>query len=295
MKNLRHGIELFFIKLLFSLFSSLDDRSALRLGRLLGDCSHLILRNRNRIAYQNMELCGIGANPNERDKILRKMYRNFGMTIAEFARLKKYSAADFDNKVRVRDAHHLEEAFSHGRGAIFLSGHYDNWELLVQAIAVRGYKTDIVVRQQHNLKADDLINNLRKSENIRVIVAETQPRNIIRALKQGRGVAVLHDVYGGRNGHLIPLFGHPVSTPAGVIEIAVRLKTPVIIGFVRREADGRHTIRISKSLIAGEDESFSSVDPILKYYHEKLEETVREEPGLWLWTHKRFKGVIDYK
>ena len=295
MKNLRHGIEFFFLKLLFSLFSSLDDRAALGLGRLLGNISYLILRSRNRIAHQNMELCGIGADQNERDKILRKMYQNFGMTIAEFARLKKYSADDLDNKVEMRDAHHFDEAFAHGRGVILLSGHYDNWELLVQAIAARGYKIDIVVRQQHNLKVDDLINGLRKSENIRVIVAETQPRNIIRTLKQGRGVAVLHDVWGGRNGHMIPLFGHAVSTLAGVIEIAVRLKIPIIISFARREPDGRHTISISKPLIAGGAEAFASVDLILKYYHEKLEEAVRDQPSLWLWTHKRFKGVIDYK
>ncbi len=295
MKNLRHGIELFFLKLLFSLFSSLDDRAALSLGRMFGNISVLFLRSRNKIAHQNMELCGIGTDHNERDKILRQMYRNFGMTIAEFARLKKYSADDLAYKVELRDTYYFEEAFAYGRGVIFLSGHYDNWELLVQAIAARGYKTDIVVRQQHNLKADDLINSIRQSENIRVIIAETQPRNIIRALKQGRAVAVLHDVWGGRDGHMVTLFGHPVSTLAGVIEIAVRLKTPVMIGFVRREADGKHAARVSKPLIAGESEAFVTVDSILKYYHEKLEEAVRDRPSLWLWTHKRFKGVIDYK
>lgn len=294
MKNLRHGIEVFFLRLLFSLFSSLNDRAALDLGKILGNITHLILRKRNLIAHRNMELCEIGENQTERDKILREMYQNLGMTVAEFARLKKYSPADLINKVEMSNVQRFDQAFAYGKGVILLSGHYDNWELLVQAIAAYGYKIDIVVRQQHNLKADDLINNLRKSENIRVIVAETQARNIIKALKQGRGVAVLHDVYGGRNGHMVPLFGHPVSTLAGVIEIAVRYKTPIMIGFVKREAGGKHTVDISKPLIAGEAESFDSVDTILKYYHKSLEEAVRENPNLWLWTHKRFKGVIDY-
>jgi Kdo2-lipid IVA lauroyltransferase/acyltransferase len=294
MKNLRHGIELFFVRMFVSLSESLEDRRALGLGRCFGRILIFLLGSRKQVALKNMEVCSIGTSKSHREKILRRCFENFGMTIAEFARIKKYQKSHLKNKIHIENVHIIDQTIELGKGLLFLSGHYDNWELLIQAISIRGLKTAIVVRKQHNLLVNDFVNNIRESRFIEVIEAETSPREIIRAFKKGMAVAVLMDVWGGEDGHMIELFGQKVSTISGAIEIAVKHKTPIIIEFVKRQSNGRHVITISDSIIPGETEGLKTVDDIMKFYHSKLEAAIRDKPFFWLWTHKRFKNVVRY-
>ena len=295
MKNLRHGIEQALLSAVISCFTSPDDRTALNLGRHLGYIISKILSKRSQVALTNMALCGVGADDREREKILEQMYENYGMTLAEFARLKVYSPADLLGKVQIPNFKLIQETYDQGKGILFLSGHYDNWELLIQSIAVRGIATDIVVRRQHNLKVDKTINDLREINGINVITAEVSPREIIRAIKKGHAVAVLMDVWGGAEGTKARLFGHEVATITGALEIALRLQTPIICGFVRRMPDLRHSISDLELILTDDPGREITLNDLLDFYHRKLERAVRENPEFWLWTHKRFKEVADYQ
>ncbi|MBD3219305.1 MAG: hypothetical protein GF310_13610 [candidate division Zixibacteria bacterium] len=295
MKSHRRGIEIFLLRLLVSFFASLPERTSLRCGRMLGVIIYHILGKRRDIAFQNMHLCKIGNDISDRKKILRRCMENFGMTAAEFLRQKIYSEEQYRNKIIIRDLKPFDKSFFQNRGVFLLSGHFDNWELLIQGVAARGYKNSMLVRQQHNLSVDDLINSLRRNNNVDVIIAETSPRKILRALKNQRGVATLLDIWGGRDGHMAELFGHKVSTPAGVLEIAVRQKVPILIGFMERLNDGRHLLENVDIIIPGEDEKYPDLDSVIEQYHRRLEEAIRKKPIFWLWTHKRFKNIIDYK
>ncbi len=295
MKSHRRGIEFFLLRLLVSFFASLPERTSLRYGRILGIIIYHILGKRRDIAFKNMHLCKVGNDISDRKKILRRCMENFGMTAAEFLRQKIYSAEQYRNKIIIRDFTQFEKSFPRERGVFLLSGHYDNWELLIQGVAARGYKNSMLVRQQHNLSVDDLINSFRRNKNVDVIIAETNPRNILRALKNKHGVATLLDIWGGMDGHMAELFGHKVSTPAGVLEIAARQKVPILIGFLERLKDGRHLLENVEVIMPGEDEKYPDLDSVIEQYHRRLENAIRKKPFFWLWTHKRFKNIIDYK
>nr|NIP41151.1 lysophospholipid acyltransferase family protein [candidate division Zixibacteria bacterium]NIR62239.1 lysophospholipid acyltransferase family protein [candidate division Zixibacteria bacterium]NIS14771.1 lysophospholipid acyltransferase family protein [candidate division Zixibacteria bacterium]NIS44476.1 lysophospholipid acyltransferase family protein [candidate division Zixibacteria bacterium]NIT51813.1 lysophospholipid acyltransferase family protein [candidate division Zixibacteria bacteri len=139
-----------------------------------------------------------------------------------------------------------------------------------------------------------LINSIRKNERMDVIIAESSPRNILRALKNGRGVATLMDIWGGKDGRIAKLFGHQVSTPAGVAEIALRQKVPILIGFLERLKNGTHRLEDVEVIFPGDDDRLLDVDSILEYYHRRLEVAIRKKPFFWLWTHRRFKNITDY-
>ncbi len=295
MKTLRDGIELYLLKLFVSFFSSFNDRTALKLGRILGQVFFVIARKRRQIALQNMRFCGIGKSDQERMRIIRRMFHNFGMTAAEFSRIKVYTREDYSRKLEFVGFENAINAYRLNRGVIFLSGHFDNWEILIQAVAVKNLPASVVVRQQHNLKTDRFLKEIRSKNGLEVITAETQPLKIVRAFKKGRGVAVLLDVYGGREGIDIPLFGHEVSTLSGAVDLAVKNKIPIIISFIRRKSNGDHIIEVPEAIMAGEDDSFRDSRSILRHYHQIMEGMIRRYPHQWLWTHKRFKGLIDYK
>ncbi|HDS02026.1 MAG TPA: hypothetical protein ENO22_09715 [candidate division Zixibacteria bacterium] len=294
MKSLRRGIEFFLLKLLAAFIASLPERTSLHCGRILGTSIYYLLGRRKIVAYKNMSLCAIGDDRKLRSKILHRCLENFGMTAVEFLRQNTYSVHDYRRKVRIKDFSPFDRAFEKQRGVFLFSGHYDNWELLIQGVAAYGYETTMLVRQQHNLKVDDLVNSLRKNGRIDVIIAESSPRQILRALQNGRGVATLLDIWGGKDGRMADFFGHQVSTPAGVLEIAVRQRTPILTGFLERFKDGSHRLENVEVIFPGDDDRFPGVDSIVEYYHRRLENAIRRKPIFWLWTHKRFKNIVDY-
>jgi KDO2-lipid IV(A) lauroyltransferase len=294
MKSLRRGIEFFLLKLLVSFFASLEEHSALRYGRLLGLIVYRFLGSRRMVAHKNMEMCGIGLNSRDRDKILRKCMENFGITAAEFSRQSIYKNSDYQAKVIMNYPEYIDDALALGRGLLLLSGHYSNWELLIQAIAARGHKSSLVVRQQHNLKVDEYVNALRRNSCVDVILSEVRPRAVIKAFRQGRAVATLLDIWGGRDGIQAGFFGHEVSTMAGVMEIASRQRIPIMIGFLNRYKNGRQFLDIQKHLMPGENRKNSTAKELIDVYNNRLEEAIRSKPFFWLWTHKRFKDAIEY-
>jgi KDO2-lipid IV(A) lauroyltransferase len=294
MKSLRRGIEFFFLRLIVSFFASLEEHSALRYGRALGLIVYGFLGNRRLVAHRNMKLCGIGLNATGREKILRKCLENFGITAAEFSRQKNYKNSDYQTKVVMNYPEYIDDALAQGRGLLLLSGHYCNWELLIQAIAARGHKSSLVVRQQHNLKVDEYVNRLRKNSSVDVILAEVQPRNVIKAFKQGRAVATLLDIWGGKDGMKAEFFGHGVSSMAGVMEIAARQRIPIMIGFLNRYKNGRQFLDIRRHLMPGENKKNSTAKELIDVYNKRLEEAIISKPFFWLWTHKRFKDVAEY-
>jgi KDO2-lipid IV(A) lauroyltransferase len=294
MKSLRRGIEFFLLKLVVSFFASLEEHSALRYGRVLGLTVYRFLGNRRKVAHQNMALCGIGKDRKGRERILRRCMENFGITAAEFSRQKIYKNSDYTDKVFMNYPEYIDEALAQERGLLLLSGHYSNWELLIQAIAARGYKSSLVVRQQHNLRVDNYINALRKNSNVNVILAETQPRNVLKAFRQGRAVATLLDIWGGKEGMKAAFFGHDISTMTGVLEIAARQKIPIMIGFLNRYKNGRQFLDIRRHTMPGENGKNSTAKDLICVYNKRLEDMVKSKPFFWLWTHRRFKDVTEY-
>jgi KDO2-lipid IV(A) lauroyltransferase len=294
MKSLRRGIEFFLLKLLAAFLASLPERTSLHCGRILGISIFHLMGHRKEVAYKNISLCSIGSSRKLQSKILRRCLENFGMTAVEFLRQNIYSDDDYRRKVVIKDFSAFDKAFEKHHGVFLLSGHYDNWELLIQGIAAYGYKTTMLVRQQHNLKVDDLINSIRRNERMDVIIAESSPRNILRALKREYGVATLLDIWGGKDGRMANFFGHQISTPSGVVEIALRQKVPILVGFLERLRNGAHRLEHVEVIFPGEDERFSDVNSVLEYYHRSLEEAIKKRPFLWLWTHRRFKNIVDY-
>ncbi len=294
MKSPRRGIEFFLLRLIVSFFASLEERSALRYGRILGSIVYRFLGNRRNIAHKNMKLCGIGEDRENRERILRRCMENFGITAAEFSRQKIYTSSDYQAKVIMNYPEYVDDAMAHGRGLLLLSGHYSNWELLIQAVAARGYKSSLVVRQQHNLRVDEFVNSLRKNDRVDVILAEVQPRNVLKAFKRGRSVATLLDIWGGKDGMRAGFFGHQVSTMTGVMEIAARKKIPIMIGFLNRYKNGRQFLDIKKCVVPGENGKNTTTEELIEIYNRRLEDAIRSKPFFWLWTHRRFKNVAEY-
>ena len=88
---------------------------------------------------------------------------------------------------------HYAQARDQGRGVIFLTGHFGNWELSSFAHSLYGYPLNFTVRQMDNPLLDALITRYRTLSGGRPVEKNDFARRALQALKQGEAVGVLMD------------------------------------------------------------------------------------------------------
>jgi KDO2-lipid IV(A) lauroyltransferase len=283
-----HALEAALVRALGAGARALPWRASLGAGAALGDAARRI-GIRRRVAEDNLARAFPGRAPAERAAILRAHYRELGRIALEYPRLAELVRAPRGEVVaEVRGAEHLERARAGGRGAVLLSGHFGNVELMGAALG-RLHPVDFLVRPLSNPGVEAWIAAQRARAGVGSVSADTGTRAAYRALRDNRWVAMLADQDARRHGVFVPFLGRPASTALGPARIALATGAAIIMGFCWRGADGRHTIEVDPALDPGDPRDPRAAERLTALHVARLEQRVRERPECWFWLHRRWK------
>jgi KDO2-lipid IV(A) lauroyltransferase len=179
------------------------------------------------------------------------------------------------------------------RGLIMLTGHYGNWEVLGYVLATLGFPTTSVARPLDNPYVSDFIFGVREKTGQRIIAKKGATGEVIDVLAQHGAVGFIADQNAGSKGIFIDFFGRKASTYKSIGLLAMEYEVPVVIGYARRVGD-RFRFRVGvQDVIQPEDWKEAGVQDPLRYitqrYTKAIENFVREDPGQYLWVHRRWK------
>ena len=287
MKETR-GLEAVLARLLFAGARVLPARASRAAGAGLGALVHA-LGVRRRVATANLAAAFPEWSESERDRVLREHYRELGRVAFEYARLGELARAAPGRAVTaIEGREHLEQAIRGGRGAILLSGHFGNFELVGAALG-QLHPTDFVVRPLANRGVEALIAAQREQAGIGQIPSDVSARRIFERLRANRWVAMLADQDAGRAGLFVPFLGRPASTVSGPARIALATGAPIVLGFAWRDPDGRHRILVDPPLVIDAPDAPDAALRLTAAHVRRLEERIRERPESWFWLHRRWK------
>jgi Kdo2-lipid IVA lauroyltransferase/acyltransferase len=255
-------------------------------GERLGDAAHR-LGFRRRVARENLALSFPHWSAAERDQVLRDHYRELGRVVAEYGQLDRLARAPLGEVVVGTNGMDVLDALR-GRGAILLSGHYSNFELMGATLA-RLNPVDFLVKPLSNAGIERLIEERRAEAGVGRISTNDGTRGIYEALAAGRWVAILADQDAGPRGLFVPFLGRLASTAAGPARLSLRAGAPIVMGFAVRRTDGRIDLEIEPPLEPAEPRAPDAVLRLTARHVAVLEARVREHPALWFWLHRRWK------
>lgn len=271
---------------LLGLSGALPWPAARTAGAALGE----VLRGlgvRRRVAEENLRLAFPEWGEERRAAVLRAHYRELGRVALEYGQLGRLAnrpAGEVFAAARGRE--HLEGL--KGRGAILVSGHYSNFELL-GSWAARINPLDFLVKPLSNPGAERLIRARRGAAGVGFISIAGGSRPILEALRAGRWVAFLADQDARRQGVFVPFLERPASTPVGPAVYALRTGAPLVTGFISRRADGRFEVDIDAPHFTTGTRTPGAVLELTALHVARLEARVRARPELWFWLHRRWK------
>jgi KDO2-lipid IV(A) lauroyltransferase len=246
----------------------------------------LALPRLRRTAMRNLELAYPEKSLAQRRAITDEVFLTIARLIWVFARFPKIDRLNIDKWICYDGLEHYLNAKKHGRGVLFATAHFGNWELSAFSHALMTEPMNIMIRPLDNPGVDRLVEDRRQLSGNRLIVKWDSARAVLRALHQNEAVGVLIDQNTSlQEGVFVDFFGIPACANTGFVKIAARTGAAVIFGYaVWSESERMYVLKFHPPLeISGDAQEDT------RRLHALLERVIRENPGQWLWIHRRWK------
>lgn len=283
----RHAGEAVAFRLLLALLRLLGVDRASALGGTLARTIGPLLPVHQR-ALRNLAACLPERDARVRRAIARKMWDNFGRAAAEFAFLDVFH--ETDGRIVVSGREHLDRILDQGRGAILVSAHLANWELLPVAAARHGVPAAMVYRAANNPKMDKLLRawRTRHGAPLQVPKGATGARRLLGLLRERGHVAMLIDQK-MNDGIAVPFFGRLAMTAPAAAQLARRFGCPILPIRIERLGGTCFRITVLPPLeVARSADRGADIRATMAALNQLVEDWVRARPEQWLWLHRRW-------
>jgi KDO2-lipid IV(A) lauroyltransferase len=251
---------------------------------------------RGRRVLSNLALAYPESGDAWRRDLRRRLYEHLGWMATEILALQRDPAQALGWVEETRGAEHIEKIFAGGKGLLFLSGHYGNWELLAawyaQYMKKRGMGDFYIVSQ--NMRDRDisrLVARYRLNAGIKLLPKETSALEIVKLLKSGKHIAALADI-SWLGGVVLPFMGHPCTHTTGPAVLGTLASAPIVPVAIYRRGPFRHAVEFFPPLAVPEAQAKNRrlrLEALTLEVGAALEKMIAPQPELWFWLHNRWK------
>lgn len=295
MATVEDRVENAVFQLAYRAFAAMPLASTMRVGEAVGSLFYVFDRRRRRVALRNLALAFPGKSERERLDILLESCRNIGRIGAEICHLESLTAESVRRFVRVDDQAVWERTMRAGEehgGAIILTAHLGNWELLAYAHGLWGHPVTLVHRPMRNPLVDAAILRIRCRPGTRSLPKKSSAKDVLRALREKQMLVMAADQnQRGSAGVFVDVFGVPACTTPGPARLAMAAKVPVIPAFLVREGrTARHRVVILPDVeIDRSGDRDADIVRNTQRCSDVIEGMIRRYPEQWIWFHKRWR------
>jgi len=237
-----------------------------------------VIANHRRIA----EFKGLRVTDKYLQKLARRTFRGFSRYWIDFFRMRKAIRNRVVRHITIEGGEHFADAMAMGRGLIALSAHYGSWELMVVALTALGYTVNAVVQAEDHANTDRLFVRQRERCGIQVIPHGKAVHGVLEALRRHEAVAILGDVELSPHVDVVKLAGSPARLPAGPARIAIKMRAPIVPGFIRERSRGSFLMRLHPPIVPGPD---TNVQELQRRIAAVMEREIAEDPTQWYVFH----------
>nr|MCH9739414.1 lipid A biosynthesis acyltransferase [Campylobacterota bacterium] len=175
---------------------------------------------------------------------------------------------------------------------ILITGHYGNWELLSQSIAIKFDLTLVGVGRELDSKViDEVLIKNRERFNVEMVYKKGAMKGCIRAIGKKKIVGILTDQHLPLGQSInVDFFNHEAThTPLASI-LSRKFGIDLIPAYISTDDYENYVVKIYppiKSLKTDNQEE--DLEKMTKDQAKVLEEVIRNKPDQWFWQHKRWK------
>ena len=287
MTKLKYFVQFLVIIFLFFIYKIIG----LRFSSILSGYIMLLLgplfRSKN-LSNDNLKKALPNSTDRQRKKILGRMWFNYGQILSEYIFIKNFRKSEkFSKKVSVVNQKALEIIKSETNPVIFISGHFNNFELMAMHIEKSGIDLATIYRPLNNIFLNPIMEQIRKryicKKQIKKGISGT--KQLLKHFKKKTSVALMIDqrVSEGIRSNFFDKEALTTTIPAQFIK---KYNVKVVPIYIERFKDNNFKIEIYDPITFKKDETINS---ITLHLNKILEKMIMRNPEQWIWMHNRWK------
>ena len=285
MKKIIYFIEFILIKVLFIFFKIIGYKYSSNLGFLIGKIIGPIFRSK-KLIIKNLQKANL-QKQNNLEKIASDVLGNYGRIFAEYVHLKNFRNDKLEKYISIEGLEHLNNLKKTKKRAVFISGHFNNFELMAMQIEKAGIELATIYRPLNNFLLNKTMEQIR-TENIcknQIKKGRAGSREIIKNLIKGKSIAIMIDQR-VREGIKIDFFNNQATTTTIPAQLIKKYNCELVPVYIERRKNNYFKMFVSKPIKIDKNKS---VLEITKYLNNLLERMILRNIDQWIWTHNRWK------
>jgi len=286
MKSIKYFIQFMIISILFLIFKILGLRYASYFsGKIISFVGPFF---RSKVLIKSNIL---KAHPNlSRDQvknISKKMWNNYGRILAEYIFIKDFRNSKLRNNLEVKGQEILDMIKKENEPVIFVSGHFNNFELMAMQIEKSGINLAAIYRPLNNKFLNFIMEKIRKQyickNQIKKGISGT--KELLSFFKKKTSIALMIDQRVSQ-GIKSNFFKHEALTTTIPAQFVKKFKCKIVPIYIERVKDINFKLTIHEPIVYSDNESIESITLNLNGILEKL---ILKNPDQWIWSHNRWK------
>ncbi|MBF96199.1 MAG: hypothetical protein CMJ13_03105 [Pelagibacterales bacterium] len=250
----------------------------------------------NKRAEKNLSYVWPKISKKKINSICIRMWNNLGKNFGEFIFLHGYDPLKCEH-TKVYGLPYIKSLITEnkkkGKGIIFFSAHFGNWEIGPYIINKLNLDLMGIYRKSNNTCIDGLIQKYRNKNTTYVPKGDVGAKKAYLWLRKGKSLALLIDQK-LNEGITVNFLGKPSYTATAIAELAIRMDLDIVPIKLLRTKNYGHEItffpKISPSNKKLNHEK--KVKYILTEINKQLSSWIKKNPEQWLWIHRRWKKSI---
>ena len=286
LQKIRYFFEFLIITFLFSIFKVLGIKISSYIGGKIGNIIGPLFRSK-KLIKSNIANAMPNISENEVEKIIKKMWNNYGRILSEYIFIKKFRNTNLEENLLVEGSEVLKAIKQDQKPVIFISGHFDNFELMAMHIEKSGIKLSAIYRPLNNLFINKIMEKIRKNYICKNQIKKGAAgiRELLTMFKNGNSIALMIDqrVSEGIESNF---FGQKALTTTIPAQFVKRFNCRVVPIYIERISGIKFKIKINSPIEFSQEKSIDNITDELNSYLEKM---ILQKPDQWIWTHNRWK------
>ena len=283
MKNLYHLIQFILVNFLFLIFKIIGFKTSSNFGFFIGKTIGPIFRSKLSI-INNLKKAKITGNF---EKIATNILGNYGRIFAEYVYLNKFKNNQLSKHISIEGKEYLEKIKKNKQRVVFISGHFNNFELMAMQIEKAQIDCAAIYRPLNNPYLNKIMEKIRIKDICKKQIKKgrTGTREIIKFLKEGTSIALMVDQR-VREGEKVSFFNHLATTTTIPAQLIKKYNCDLVPIYIERKNNINFKMYISKPIKISKNKSSTE---ITLFINKILEKMILKNVDQWIWTHDRWK------
>ena len=287
MKNIKYFLQFITIIFLFFIFKFLGLKySSILSGKIFKFLGPFF--RSNKISLSNLTKAFPTLNEREKNNIIKMMWENIGKIFAEYLFLKNFRQSDsFSKRIIVENENELNLVKQSSKPVIFISGHFNNFELMAMYIEKSGVNIAAIYRPLNNKFLNPIMEYIRKKYICRMQIKKGMSgmKELLKSYKNGSSIALMIDQ---RVSEGIPskFFNQNAFTTTIPAQFVKKFGSKIVPVYIERIGENKFKIKFYESIEFSKNESLENITLNL---NNLLEEMIKKNPEQWIWSHNRWK------